>query len=509
MNLKPGGWPWLLRHELRVSWRGVGGSHFPLIAGFGGLLWAFMHWGAWAALPGGEKFLLAMLQVPIFAGGLYWIFVSLLVSQTMVHTVNSLIERGDLDLLLSSPLSQRAIFLVRGVSIAVSAALLPAFALLPLAHAGLLRGLPGLMAIYPVVIATACGAAAAGMLITVTLLRLLGARRAKTAGQVFAAVIGVIFFLAFQLPNALPAGTKRHFAAMLKAAVLDNGLLGPGSVLWWPVRAMSGELLPLLAVTAAGVGSFWLVVGLTYRRFITGTQEAVNGGRAAAPAASGAGPVFRAGLARVLLFKEWRLILRDMQLISQTLLQLLYLVPLMLMGYKAGPEKQFLIPGLVAAASMLAGNLAWITINAEDAPELVATAPVPVAKVLMIKAAAAVLPVLAALTPLAAWWALRGPGAAATLLICGTGGMLSAAMIQIWSPRAGNRRDIKNRHKQGGPAGFIELASTVSWIGMAACAGGWWSWLPLAAAGAAASLLAAWTLGREAREEAWGRGAEA
>lgn len=509
MNLEAGSWPWLLRHELRVSWRGMGGSHFRLIAGFGGLLWALMHWGAWAALPGGHKYLLAMLQVPIFAGGLYWLFVSLLVSQTMVHTVNSLIERGDLDLLLSSPLSQRAIFLVRGLSIAVSAALLPAFALLPLAHAGLLRGFPGLMSIYPVVLATAFGCAAAGMLITVTLLRLLGARRAKTAGQVFAALIGVIFFLAFQLPNALPAGAKLHFAAALKAAVLENGLLGPGSVLWWPVRAMFGELLPLLAVTAAGLGSFWLVAGLTYRRFITGTQEAVNGGRSAAASGSGAGPIFRAGLTRVLFLKEWRLILRDMQLISQTLLQLLYLVPLLLMGYKAGPEKHFLIPGLVAAASMLAGNLAWITINAEDAPELVATAPVPVTKVLLIKAAAAVLPVLAALTPLAAWWALRDQAAAAVLLFYGAGGMFSAAMIQIWSPRPGKRQDIKNRHKQGGPAGFIELASTVSWIGMAACTGGYWRWLPLAAAGAAASLLAAWALGRKAREEAWGGSAEA
>ena len=140
MKFEPGSWPWLLEHEMRLSWRGVSGSHLGLIAFCGGLLWLFMHWGAWVALPGGYKVLQGMMQVPLFLGGVYWLFVSLLVSQTMVHAVNALIVRGDLDLLLSSPLSQRSIFLVRGLSIALSAALLPAFAVLPLAHAGLLRG---------------------------------------------------------------------------------------------------------------------------------------------------------------------------------------------------------------------------------------------------------------------------------------------------------------------------------------------------------------------------------
>ncbi|HNW44772.1 MAG TPA: hypothetical protein PKI19_09725 [Elusimicrobiales bacterium] len=499
----PGGWLWLLRHELRLSWRGVGGSHTGLIAFAGGLLWAGMHWGAWTVLPGGSKFLPLLRQMPVLAGGLYWLGVSLLVSQTIVHTVNALIGRGDLDLLLSSPLSQRNIFLIRGLSIALSACLLPAFALLPVAHAGLLRGFPGLLAIYPVVAATGLGSAAAGMLLTITLLRLLGARRARTAAQVLAAFIGVIFFLIMQVPNSLPADTKQALFAWVKTWLPHSGLLGPGNPLWWPVRAALGEALPLLAVAAAGAGGFWLVVSLTYRRFITGTQETLTAGRAA-PAADGGGrPVFRGGLLRVLLFKEWKLVARDMQVISQSLLQVLYLIPLLLMGYKSGPH-QFLIPGLVMATSMLAGNLAWLTVNAEDAPELVATAPVPVARVLWIKAAAAALPVLAALLPLAAWWSVRDARAAAALLLCGAGGMACAAVIQIWNPCAANRRDLKNRYKQGGPAGYMELLSTMAWAGTAVCLGGYLRWLPLAAAAVAAAVLAAWLLGRGARAAVWG-----
>lgn len=505
MSVSPGSSLWLLRNELRLNWRGIGGSHLWLIAAGGGLLWACMHWAAWAALPGGYKFFQMLLKVPLISGGLFWVSVSLLVSQAMTSTVTALIDRGDLDLLLSSPMSQRAIFLVRGLSIAVSVSLLPAFALLPVAHAGLFRGFPGLMAIYPVVISTALGCTAAGMLLTMTLLRLLGARRARTAGQIFAAFIGVAFFLVFQLPNILPADTKRAFVLWLNTGMQDSGPLGPASALWWPVRAMLGEVLPLLAVTAGGIGGFFLAVGLTYRRFISGTQEALTGGRVSpAKESGGAVPLFRAGLARVLLFKEWKLVLRDMQVISQALLQILYMIPLFFLGFRSGHPEQYLTPGLVVVTAMLAGNIAWITINAEDAPELIATAPVSISRILWIKAAAAVLPVLAALLPLAAWWSLRDPLAAAVLLFCGTGAMLSAALIQIWCPRAANRRDLKNRHKQGGPGGYIELASTIGWAGITVCAGGYWSWLPLAAAVTAAAVLTAWFLGRGAREAVWG-----
>lgn len=502
MNMRPGSWPWQLRHEMRVSWRGIKGSHIGAVAFIGAILWLFMHWGAWVSLPSMAGFINGMRQVPLFGGGLFWLFAALAVSQTTAHAVNAFIERGDLDLLLSSPLSQRDVFLVRGLAIALSAVLLPAFALLPLAHVGPLRGFPGFIAIYPALAASALGCAAAGILLTMTLVRFLGARRARTAGQVFAAIIGAVFFLAFQIPNMLPLEKRRALGAWLKAGVADGGPLGPASALWWPFRALYGEPLPLLALVLAGTLGFWLVINLTYRRFVTGTQEALAGGRAAAPAGAAR---FRGGLTRLLFIKEWKLILRDMQLISQTLLQLLYLLPMVFAGFTHGERNPFLVPAIVAAAAMLAGNLAWITVNAEDAPELVATAPVPVARVLWIKAAAAVLPVALILLPLAAWWVRRGPAQAAILLFCGLGGMLSAALVQVWNPRQGRRQDLKNRHKAGGPAGFIELFSTISWIGVAVSLDGRFTWLPVAAVCVAVALGSAHHHGAPAREENWGR----
>lgn len=502
--MRPGTWPWLAAAELRMTWRGFSGGYFWLLTVGGGLLWIAMHWAAIATMPSGYPLIAGMLQVPVFAGGMMWLAVSLMVSQAMVHSITALMDSGRLDLLLSSPLPQRAVFMTRGLEIAVSLALLPAYALLPLAHAGLFTGHPGLMGIYPVLVSGALFCTAAGLMITMTLVRLLGARRARTAGQVLAALVGVAFFLAFQIPNSLSPGAKKAAGLWIMSQLNSGWALGPQSPLWWPLRAATGELLPLLAVTAAGIFSFRLTIDLAYARFVGGTQESFAAARPAAAPSAGT-PVFRAGLTRVLLAKEWKLVLRDMQVISQTLVQLLYLVPLLLAGFKHGPKNPYIIPAIVAAAAMLAGNLAWLTVSAEDAPELVSTSPVPVGRLMKVKAAAAALPLLALLLPLSLWWLTRSAPQAAVLMLCGTGAVVSAALIQLWNPCSGKRQELKYRNKSLGGAGIIEMGSTVSWIAATVCAGMYREWLPYALAACAVMLLAGWHAGRGAREKVWGR----
>src|SRR5262249_28263288 len=90
---------------------------------------------------------------------------------------------------------------------------------------------------------------------------------------------------------------------------------------------------------------------------------------------------FRAGSPRrALRRKEWVLLRRDPWLVSQTLMQLLYLLPPAVMLWKsfgAGADALvLLVPVLVMGAGQLAGGLAWLAISGEDAPDLVATAPV-------------------------------------------------------------------------------------------------------------------------------------
>ena len=44
-----------------------------------------------------------------------------------------------------------------------------------------------------------------------------------------------------------------------------------------------------------------------------------------------------------------------------------------------------LVPVLVMAAGQLAGGLAWLAISGEDAPDLVATAPIPASFIIRAK----------------------------------------------------------------------------------------------------------------------------
>ena len=62
-------------------------------------------------------------------------------------------------------------------------------------------------------------------------------------------------------------------------------------------------------------------------------------------------------------------------------MQLLYLLPPALMLWRDfgghNDDLVLLVPVLVMAAGQLAGGLAWLAISGEDAPDLVATAPIP------------------------------------------------------------------------------------------------------------------------------------
>ena len=62
-------------------------------------------------------------------------------------------------------------------------------------------------------------------------------------------------------------------------------------------------------------------------------------------------------------------------------MQILYLLPPALLLWRSYGEGTgalvVLVPVLVMAAGQLAGGLAWLAISGEDAPDLVATAPIP------------------------------------------------------------------------------------------------------------------------------------
>ncbi len=111
--------------------------------------------------------------------------------------------------------------------------------------------------------------------------------------------------------------------------------------------------------------------------------------------------------------KEWALLRRDPWLVSQTLMQMLYLLPpafLLWRSFESGSTNVvLLVPVLVMAAGQLAGGLAWLAISGEDAPDLIATAPLTAHQVVRAKIEAVMGCIALVFSPFMLPLALVGP----------------------------------------------------------------------------------------------------
>ena len=137
------------------------------------------------------------------------LYVSLLLSQAMETVTRTLYARGDLDLVLSSPVAPRRLF---AVSIAANAGLIAhrraGHCRAPFVDVLVLAGGPRWLAGFGVAIgARRVIAAALAVAITIGLFRLLGPRRTRLVAQIVAAVIGAAFAIGIQVFAILYYGT--------------------------------------------------------------------------------------------------------------------------------------------------------------------------------------------------------------------------------------------------------------------------------------------------------------
>src|SRR3984885_15305891 len=104
-----------------------------------------------------------------------------------------------------------------------------------------------------------------------------------------------------------------------------------------------------------------------------------------------------------------------------------------------------LVPVLVMAAGQLAGGLAWLAISGEDAPDLVATAPVPASFILRAKVEAVLGVIAVVFAPMVAVIALLSPWHA---LVAGGGIVIAATAataIQLWFRSQAKRSQFRRR----------------------------------------------------------------
>ena len=186
----------------------------------------------------------------------------------------------------------------------------------------------------------------------------------------------------------------------------------------------------------------------------------------------------------MLRHKEWTLLRRDPWLVSQTLMQVLYLLPPALLLWRNfgdhGDTLVVLVPVFVMAAGQLAGGLAWLAVSGEDAPDLVATAPISGGNVLRAKLEAVIGAIAIVLSPVMLVLSLSSLYYA---LVASVGILIaagSATVIQLWFRNQAKRSQFRRRQTSSRVATFAEAFSSISWAATAglAAAGTWLAVVP-------------------------------
>ena len=156
-------------------------------------------------------------------------------------------------------------------------------------------------------------------------------------------------------------------------------------------------------------------------------------------------------------------------------MQLLYLLPPALLLWRSFGDGTgalvLLVPVLVMAAGQLAGGLAWLAISGEDAPDLVATAPVPARSIVRAKIEAVIGSIAMVFAPFVAALALLSPLACAGRRRCGiVVAAASATAIQLWFRAQAKRSHFRRRQTSSRVATFAEAFSSITWAATAALA---------------------------------------
>jgi ABC-2 type transport system permease protein len=463
---------WFAQHETRLVWRDwawllSGGRRRRGVTVVLGLLVfvAFMHVLAYLTLARAAIGFPPDKQLLVTVGGTLLLYWSLMLSQAMEAVTRAFYARGDLDLILSSSASAERLFAVRigamtlgiaGMSLALAA---PAINVLVWLQGG------RWLAAYGVVLALAMVAVAISLMLTFALFRMIGPKRTRLVAQIVAAVVGASFVIGVQIVAILTVGTMSRVVLFQSERII--GLAPhPGSLWWLPVDAAMGNWVSLTAVFAFGTILLAGAIRFCAPRFgeVALAANSIAAGRRTEKRALKFRPK---SSGQALRSKEWVLLLRDPWLMSQSLMQLLYLLPpfflLSRSFYGDGRGAALVVPVLIMAAGQLAGGLAWLAISGEDAPDLIASAPVAAYRVWLAKVEAVAAAIGIVFGPLVVLLAVIDPVFAVAAAIGIAIASTSATAIQFWFRAQVKRSLFRRRHVSSRIATFAEALCSIAW----------------------------------------------
>ena len=480
--IKPGSVAWFALHETRLAWRdwawllsgGRDRRGYVAVIGFA-LFFLFLHGLALVTLPrsGDLLFEPPTLHVLVLVGCTLGLYASLMLSQALEAVTRAFYARGDLDLILSSPAVATRLFAVRVVAMTLSVAGLALALGGPAIDVLALRGGAHWLAAYGVVVALAMIAVAVSALATVLLFAAIGPKKTRVVAQIVAAVVGASFVIGVQFLAILSVGSLSRIEFLQSDTVIRHA--PPlDSAVWLPAYAATGNALDLAIVLVVAVGLLAASIAICAPRFASlalataalSTSPARvarrrSGGQARSPA-------------QALRNKEWALLRRDPWLISQSLMQLLYLLPPFFLMWRSfygdANHTALLVPVLIMAAGQLAGGLAWLAVSGEDAPDLIASAPVTSACAVRAKIEAVMGVIAVIFGPFVVALAVAAPNSAMITVLGVIAAAASATAIQLWFRAQAKRSHFRRRQNSSLIATFAEALSSFSWAGAGALA---------------------------------------
>jgi len=485
---QPATLPWFARHELRLFWRDwfsmlTGGKRRrePVLISVVFAFVAVFHLVAYFVVaPFAAGGITADKASLVLIAGCAFLSWTLMLSQAIESVTRAFYARADLDLILSSPTSARRLFAVRMASIALGTTMLTTVLTSPFINALAYFDGPRWLASYGVLVAMGTFATALALVVTVAMLRTFGPRRTRLISQVVSAVVAAGFVIGVQAAAILSTGNFSRFTFLRSDDVIAHAP-ETDSLVWLPAHAAMGDLGALILVLALAFAVLALVMALLSAQFevyAAAASTASETSRRKGRPRSGFRP---ATTMRALRRKEFTLLPRDPWLLSQTLMQILYLLPPALLlwhSFDGGVSVLLvMVPVLVMASGQLAGGLAWISVSGEDAPDLVASAPVSARALMRAKIEAVLASVAMVVAPLLLVLAIPAPELAAAAAVGIAVAAASGTMIQIWYRAQARRSTFRRRQIPSRVATLAEALSSILWAGTAAlaAAGTWFA----------------------------------
>jgi len=248
-----------------------------------------------------------------------------MISGGLVRALVVLHEQDDSNLLLSSPVSPRAILAAKLFGNALQSCVVDGFIIVPWINIRIFVAdhiqfhfLWG----YPVWLALAIIVTCVDGLFSFGLIRWLGLRQARFYSQVvpFALIFGVTLLtgsLSVSMSRMGPDASQMHMPPAMQARFIEIG----HTPLAWMARAAAGSPLHLILVFSTAAALSLIMLRLTERTFVEGTQHLMENAALAVPGK--ADDVFRSGVLLLEVRKNLRLIARTPMIVLQCIAQIM------------------------------------------------------------------------------------------------------------------------------------------------------------------------------------------